>query len=665
MRKHYIIATAGHVDHGKTSLIKALTGKDCDTHPEEKQRGITIYLGFSHLKLSDDVYAGIVDVPGHKDFIDTMISGIHAIDLVLFVIAADESFMPQTYEHLHILDTLGVKKGIIILTKCDLVDPELLSLAKDDIREHIANTFLEGARIITTSVVSGKHIKKVKPAILSALTHEKRRATPTPVNLDSIPLAKKYTKSHQIHSTSPTYFRLYPDRFFQVRGFGSVVTGTVRSGSIAKNLPLYIVPGDKEIRIRRIEAYGAETERVRTGQRASLNLTNFAKEDYKPGIMLCDHKYTTTDLIDVEMSLFDGVSPLNVWSTVEFHIATVQSQARIHLIDTDKLCSGKTCLAQIHLERPITACYGDKFIIRNTSGVQTLGGGRIVDAFPLHHRRRTEKVKQLLAQRTSGNLVDLICTEIEKSIKPVSLEQISYRFMDSRLLQSINLELLASKLPDKYLTYGDLFWLSSEQIKLSRKIVKFLSIAHKNNPMYEDGKPLEDLVALLGDFPERTRPLITKRILDQLIAENQIELRHQTYALTSHKVNLSKTDFININWVDQYLLNQKMKTPLMSDLTEKCKYRGVDEKRLKQILLYLIAKKKVVYQNGEYLHTEIVNPIRTKLLEYLKHHPEGCSVSEFRDLIDGNRKICVVLLNIFDREGIITRDDEDRRHLAG
>jgi len=171
-RKHYIIATAGHVDHGKTSLIKALTGKDCDTHPEEKQRGITIYLGFSHIKLSEDVYAGIVDVPGHKDFIDTMISGINAIDLVLFVIAADESFMPQTYEHLNILNTLGVKKGIIILTKCDLVDKELLQLAKEDIRERVANSFLAHAPIITTSVVTGKHIKKVKPAILSMLVSD-------------------------------------------------------------------------------------------------------------------------------------------------------------------------------------------------------------------------------------------------------------------------------------------------------------------------------------------------------------------------------------------------------------------------------------------------------------------------------------------------------------
>jgi len=663
MRRHYVIATAGHVDHGKTSLVLALTGKDCDTHPEEKQRGITIYLGFSHIQLADEVHAGIVDVPGHKDFIDTMISGIHGIDLVLFIIAADESFMPQTYEHLQILQTLGVKTGIIIITKCDLVDKDLLYLAKDEVREKVTGTFLENARIITTSVVTGKNIDKIKPAMLSALSRVKRPRL-HPMQLSAITPATRYKRSYNLSTITPSFFRYYPDRFFQVRGFGSVVTGTVRNGSLSKNQPLYVVPGFKEVKVRSMEAYGNETEEIKHGQRASLNLTNFTKEDYTKGIMLSDRPYNTTSLIDVELALFDGVPTLSLWATVEFHTSTIQSQARLHLIDKDKLPAGQNCLAQIHLDKAVGICYGDTFIIRNSSGVQTLGGGRVIDAFPLHHRRRTEKVKELLAMRSHGSLADLISTEIEKTIKPISLDQIANKFMDSRIsLLRYQPDFFTGKLLDKYTTYGDWFWLQSEQDKLEVKVEKFLQVAHKNNPMDENGKSAEELYTIIHDFPEASRLLIMQRVLQKMMSMGQVELRHGTYALTTHKVNLTHKDYVNINWIDQYLLNQKMRTPLMSDLTDKCKTRGIDEKRLKQILFYLIARKRVIYYNGEYLHAQIVNPVRTKLIEYLKQHPEGCSVSQFRDLIGGNRKICVILFNIFDKEGIITRDEDDRRHL--
>ncbi|MCL1827715.1 MAG: selenocysteine-specific translation elongation factor, partial [Candidatus Cloacimonetes bacterium] len=257
MRNHYTIATAGHVDHGKTSLIKALTGKDCDTHPQEKLRGITIHLGFSYLKLSEDVNVGIVDVPGHKDFIDTMISGINGIDLVLFIIAADEGFMPQSYEHLQILKVLGVPRGVIVLTKCDLVDEETLFYATEEVKEKTRGSFLENAPIIKTSIFESEYIEKLKALILCELNH------PAPGTEDKF-LSLLYNL--------PAPFRYYPDRFFTVKGVGTVVTGTVLSGTFTKKKPLYTLPLNREIKVRKIEVYGEDIETISAGQRASLNL---------------------------------------------------------------------------------------------------------------------------------------------------------------------------------------------------------------------------------------------------------------------------------------------------------------------------------------------------------------------------------------------------------
>jgi selenocysteine-specific elongation factor len=637
MRKNYILATAGHVDHGKTSIIRSLTGFDCDTHPEEKKRGITIHLGFTHIELADDVQAGIIDVPGHQDFIDNMISGINGIDLVIFIIAADESFMPQTFEHLNICQMLGVRRGIIILTKSDLVDEEMLEYAKLEIKENVENTFLYDAPILTTSAITGLNIDLIKPTILEQLQLPDR----------------DYDKQNSIQHLP--FFRLYPDRFFQIAGFGSVLTGTVLSGKLSRNQPLYGIPGESEFRIRRMEAYGHEVDCIEQGQRASLNLTNFEKGDFRKGLMLCDKPYPTTSLIDVELKLFTGVRQLDIWSNVEFYISTIQTQGRIHLMNVDRLFPGEQCFAQIHLDKAIPVCFGDKFIIRNTSGVQTLGGGVVIDAFPLHHRRRTEKVKKLLNQRVSGCFMDLLCTELEKSIKPISLIQI-YNKLRLATVENIDWE----KLPDIYTRYEDWFWLLKEQVKLEKRIARYLQVAHKHNPMDPHGKPIDDFYSLLVDFPEGCRSIVMRAILNNLCQIGTLEARQNTFALSTHKVVLTERDHVQINWVEQFLLNQNMKTPLWSEMLYRGSKHDIDETKLKRILFFLVGRKRVYHFNGEYIHTQIIDPIRMKFLHFLHKKPEGCTVAEFRDLIGGNRKICVILLNIFDDEGIIIRSDDMR-----
>ena len=644
LRLNYTIATAGHVDHGKTTLIKHLTGKDCDTHPEEKKRGITIHLGFSHINLSDNIVAGIIDVPGHKDFIDTMISGINGIDLVLFIVAADEGFMPQTFEHLQILNVLEIKKGLILITKCDLVDNETLSLLEEDIKTNVKNTFLENATIIPISVKSGINIDNLKPQILKSL----------------IPHTSSFLPPSEFRIPHSA-FRLYPDRFFQVKGFGSVITGTVLGGEITKNKPLYTIPKNKEIKIRNIEAYGKSIEHISQGQRASLNLANFNKDDFEKGIMLCEHPYEATAIIDVELSLFSDTQPLAKWSRAEFHTATIETQVSIRLIDKEKLFPNEKCLAQIYLDKPIPVCFGDKFIIRNTSGTASLGGGKIIDAFPVYHRRKTERVKSLLKLRLSNSLTDIISSEIEKDIIPISIETIS-----NRLCIRINDDQIGD-LADSYTKYNNWLWLKKEQDKLENKIANYLKVAHKANPLDYSGKSPEEFTALIstnslsfGEGRGEVKTLILKSVIDNMLTNEVIVKRGKTYALSTHKVMLDKNDYIKINWVDQFILNQKMKVPLWSELKERSEIQGIDEKRLKQILGYLIGRKRIILHDGEYVHKFIVERARTKLLEYLNNHPEGITVAEFRDLINSNRKMCILLLSIFDKEGLTVRNGDTR-----
>ena len=641
MRKNFIIATAGHVDHGKTSLIQALTGKDCDTHPEEKKRGITIHLGFSHIKLSDELYAGIIDVPGHKDFIDNMISGINGIDMVLFVVSADEGFMPQSLEHLQILNMYGVKKGVIVITKCDLVSSENFEIVKEEIRENFIGSFLENAPVIGISVRSGINIELLKKSLFTVLSEQYN------------------TKTLSISN----HFRLYPDRFFQIKGFGSVVTGTVLSGQLVKSNILYSVPSNKEYKIRKLEAYGNDTDVIIQGQRASINISNLSKEDFERGMMLCTEPYTLTTLIDVELSLFNNadIKFLNQWATVEFYVATIQCQCKIHIIDEDKLLPGEMCFAQIHLNRAIAVCYGDKFIIRNSSGINTLGGGRILDAFPLHHKKRTEKVKKLLQLRATEGIKHLILAEVEKSVKALSIDQIYKK------LYLNNIEPISEFDYESVFMGNDggitWFWNKNIHEKLGDKIVKYLQIAHKQNPLSNLGKNIDEFTLIAKDFPDGSKIIVIKSILDTLIKRELIENRKKTYALKSHHVHLEQEDHIKINWVDQYILNQRLTVPLWSELLEKANKKNIHEKKLKQMLVYLISIKRIIHFDGEYVHSIVVNQARQKLLEYLLQHSAGITGAEFRDLLNGNRKMALLLLNIFDSENIIIRI-EDKRYIT-
>ncbi len=633
------MGTAGHIDHGKTSLVKSLTKIDCDTHPEEKLRGITINLGFAHITLPNQMQIGIVDVPGHSDFVNTMIAGACGIDFVMFTIAADSGVMPQTIEHLQIMDLLGIKSGFIALTKADLVDNELLEIAKDEIREAVSGTFLQDAPIIPTSVKTKQGLEEVIKKI-EAIS-------------ESLP-----------ERSQGEIFRMYIDRIFTVSGFGSVVTGSVLSGSISNYDNVYMLPGAKELRIRKMERYKKETKQIFSGDRASLNLVGLERDQFKRGMMLSDRVIQSTTMIDCKLKLFSESHTIPLWSQVIFLSGTYQTQARLHLLDSNRLEPGSIALAQIHLSEKAVLQTGDPFIIRNSSGDRTLGGGTIIDAYPLKHRRRPSKLIKELENIATGDVPALILQELKKRMRAVSHQEIAtiLNCAESEILKSIS-----ESLSDEIITIpgkeSAFLMLRQEKEKLRAKIIRHLQTFHKRNPLDDGGRTTEELMGIFGLQRDVTNEQVLKLILSELERENQLKRVRQTWALADHNVRLEEDEERQVSFVANFIASCGMRVPLMSRLIPASEEIGISETKLKQILRLLVNKSKVYNIDGNFIWAELVDKYRKTLLEHLNQTKEGITVAQFRDLIDGNRKLCLLLLAQYDTEGVTVRKG-DYRHIT-
>jgi selenocysteine-specific elongation factor len=637
--KHLIMGTAGHIDHGKTTLIKTLTGFDCDTHKEEKLRGITINLGFTHLDLPGGESLGIVDVPGHADFVNTMVAGASGIDFVMLVVAADAGVMPQTVEHLQIMDILGIKQGIIVITKTDLVDDILLEMASEEVRESVEGTFLQDAQILPVSAQTGTGVEN--------LLHK---------------LAEMEAQIPQ--RSSGEVFRMFIDRIFSVPGFGTVVNGSALSGNIHKNEKVYLLPSAKNLRIRRIERHGQEVQEVISGDRASLNLTGLDRADFQRGMLISDRVLQSTTMIDAKLKLFNHNRRFEIWTQVIFLLGTYRTQARVHLIDSNHLEAGETAIVQIHLEKPLIAQYGDNFVIRSSSSDITLGGGEIIDVHPLHHRRRPEKLIKSLHQVVEGELPELIAAEIRKRIAPVSHE---YMADILNISPQKVLEIVAQELPQDIIAMPskDTVYLMKheDREKWEGRILRHLKTYHKRNPMDDKGRTFEELMGLFGVNRDSTTESILRLILDELTQQNKLKRVEHTWARAEHKVVLSAKEKQQVSFVKNYLKNCGVHVPLLSKLIPLANKKQIGENKLRQILRLLVNNGQAYNIDGNFLHADLVEEFRKKLLQYLVEHKEGSTVANFRDLIGGNRKICLLLLNLFDSEGVTVRKG-DYRHLT-
>ena len=635
--KHIIMGTAGHVDHGKTELIKALTGTDCDTHKEEKRRGITINLGFTHLLLSNGEKIGIIDVPGHRDFVNTMVSGVSSIDFAVLVVAADSGIMPQTREHLQIMNIIGLQRGIIAVTKTDIADPELIDLAEEELAELVKGTFLEACPMIRLSSTTGDGIDRLKQAIES-LTRE-------------IP-----------NRPGGQVFRLFIDRIFSVSGHGTVVTGTVTSGVLRTGTEVYLLPPNKKLRVRRLERFGTETEEVVAGDRASMNLTGLSRDDFRRGMIISDRIVPSTRIIDVELRLFrHGRRLPKIWNQVLFHIGTYEQQARVHLIDKDVLNEGDTALAQIHLEYPCIAQMEDRFVIRSTSGDTTLGGGVVIDAHPLHHRRRTEKLRKDLSTIARGGLAERLSSEVNKQPGVTTYREIAERL--NAAPEEVLAEISASAPCDImiYKNGEDVLLVSeSRHTDLTERLLRRIAEYHKRNPLDAKGLRLDEMATMLQ--LERGTPGegLLKLMVGRLEEQKKIKPVQQTWALFDHSVKLDRDMNRQIQFMEDYLKKCGMKTPHTSELKAAAENEGIREKNLDSILHYLVERKSLYFIDGSYIHSSVVDSSRAHLLAALAGGNKGVTVAEFRDIVKGNRKICLLLLSLYDNEGIVQRSGDIR-----
>ena len=396
--KNIIIGTAGHVDHGKTTLIKALSGIDTDRLEEEKKRGITIELGFAHIPNDEGYNIGVIDVPGHEKFIKNMLAGIGGIDFVLFVVAADEGIMPQTREHFEILNALGIDDGIIAVTKTDMVEEEWLEMLLEEVDDYFRGTFLEGKPVIPVSAQTGDNIETLREAIIAKCDRENKRREEREL------------------------FRLPVDRVFTMPGFGTVVTGTLVDGTVRVGDDIMIYPhrgegpngtDGRKVKVRGIETYGHETDQAVAGQRTAINLAAVGKDDISRGdVLAARDAVTVTNMLDVRLKMFSDADRVVLNnSRVHLYSGAAEVLAKVILLDRDALSAGEECYAQLRLEEPMALRRGDRFIIRFYSPIITVGGGRILDALPLKHKRNREEVLEGMDILASGSISEIIAAK--------------------------------------------------------------------------------------------------------------------------------------------------------------------------------------------------------------------------------------------------------------
>ncbi|MFH1874520.1 MAG: selenocysteine-specific translation elongation factor [Pseudomonadota bacterium] len=633
--KHLILGTAGHVDHGKTALVKALTGFDCDTHPQEKKRGITINLGFAHLNLPE-YKIGIVDVPGHQDFIHNMVAGASGLDLAMLVVAADEGVMPQTKEHLEIMQALKIKKGLVALTKIDLAEKDVALIAEDEVKNLVQGSFLENCPILQVSAQTNEGLDQLKIEIAKLAGQVDLRE-------------------------SGEVFRMFVDRFFNAKGFGPVVNGTVLSGQLKPEDKIFILPANNnQFRVRRLEQDRQEVNQISAGCRASLNLVGLDLKEFRRGQIISDRFLPDTNLVDAKLTLFKNNKQLELWSRVNFHLGTFETEARVHLLDQNELKSGNTAVVQIHLDKSCVIMPGDCFIIRNTSKDLTLGGGEIIDAAPLHHRRRQPQLIATIIKRASGALTEFIAHEVNKRCGPIS----SLEIADSLNVSSAKIQEVLAELPLDILCFPGqeetILIPKTKAISFEKKLLKTIAAAHRKNPLDPKGKSIPELKGILG----LNKRLVEERFLNLLCQKmeqaGQIKLVAHTWALKEHEVKLEKDFEQKIAAVEKMLKAYQMQTPLMSEMLPQAAKLGLDEERFKQVLHYLINQNKVYKIEDNYVHAEIVDTCREKFLQTLAKEKQGLTVAEFRNLIQGNRKISLLLLSQYDQEKVCYRQGDRR-----
>ena len=627
--KNIIIGTAGHVDHGKTTLIKALSGIDTDRLEEEKKRGITIELGFAHIPNDAGYNIGVIDVPGHEKFIKHMLAGVGGIDFVLFVVAADEGIMPQTREHFEILNALGINDGIVAVTKTDMVEEDWLEMLLEEVDEYFKGTFLDGKPVIPVSAATGEGIEELKKEIIAKCDRENKRRE------------------------EKELFRLPIDRVFTMQGFGTVVTGTLMDGNVSVGEDVMIYPEGKKAKVRGIQTYGKDTNVAVAGQRTAINLSGVSKDDISRGdIAAYPDAVTVTSMIDTELSIFsssDRVVLNN--SRVHLYCGSDEVLCKVILLDRDALSAGETAYAQLRLEEPAAVRRGDRFIIRFYSPVITVGGGRILDTQPLKHKRNRDEVLAGMRVLSEGSISEIIYSKaggrrfIRKYELAHELGLLSHE-MDAACesgLEDGSLILL----PDGTL-------ISDERSAFMREgTERLINGYHAENPL-ADGIPRQELLSRLKKTWFTDDDKLVQAFLKYLLAQGIVEDRGKSIAISGFSIEYTE---------EQKALKDRIAGMYAEAGIEMLKNDEVfalypDIRIVRAMLEDLEAEGQIVKVNPSYyISTEGWD----KAVETARSMGGSFTLAEYRDSLGTSRKYAAELLPAMDRAGITVFNGENRK----
>jgi selenocysteine-specific elongation factor len=624
--KRVILGTAGHIDHGKSQLVKALTGIDTDRLKEEKQRGISIELGFAFLDLGD-VRLGIVDVPGHEKFVRQMVAGSGGIDIAALVIALDEGVMPQTLEHLDILRLLDIKTGIVVLTKLDLVDEELAYLAEDDAKQAITGTFLESAPMVKVSSKTGEGIDELKEVLRQ--------------------LALKVTEK-PIHGL----LRLPVDRVFTIKGHGTVVTGTLISGTVSVGDEIEILPEGLRTTVRSIESHNRMEPMAYPGERVAINLRNVEQtEIHRGNVLTHPDDYRPSYIMDVKLKALER-APLKIQTgkKVRLHHYTSEVEARVILPDITELEAGTEVAAQLRTVAPIVPASGDRFVIRALSPSITLGGGTVLNPRAAKLKARTTKT---FLEQTHEEDADIVSALVRSAgIGGVTRNQLlglsgfSAKKLD-KVLDHLKTsgKIIRFDQTDQRLIHKDFFHL------FQNKTLEKLQTFHKAHPLKEGISKQE----LRSTIPGSEK--LFRKILDNLVSKNEVVDQGMTIRLASHEVQLKETEKDIRNELLMLISRGHNAPPILKDILSTVK---ADQKQVKSLLAILEKENKIVRVREDlYFSTEFVNEIKNKLIKFVKERG-GITPSQFNEITKSSRKYNIPLLEYFDRVRFTMRVGDQR-----
>ncbi len=623
-RKKRVVGTAGHIDHGKTSLVRALTGIDTDRLPEEKRRGITIDLGFASW-FTDDYQIGFVDVPGHERFVKNMLAGIGGIDSVLLVVAADESIMPQTREHFAICRLLGIPTGLVAITKSDLVEREMLDLVRIEIEELVAGSFLAGKPIVPVSSTTGAGLDEVRAAILASVAAVDDRDATTRV------------------------FRLPIDRVFTMKGFGSVITGTTYSGRVRVDDEVEVLPGGKRSRARAVQVHGQPREDASAGERTSMNLADIPLEELHRGQQIV-HPETLrpSPVITVKVELLPDAKPLKEQTRIRFHHLSAELLGTIRFVDTTEgeLRPGASAFAQIRLEAPVVAVAGDRFVVRRYSPAFTIGGGVILDAHLAKLSRGTRpEILETLASGTLHERVELIAKL--QGLRGLTIDEAQARTG----IRAPTLTKELRKVPN-VVSVGSTLLHHDVLADFRRRAIEFLQGYFKTNKMAVNVPK--------GEFVQKLIPAgaPVNFLLGDLANEKIAVVQGDALDIPGRSKTLGGAEGELARAIEARFAEAGLQTPAVSEIIKAIPQKP---KVIEGVIAYLVKQGTLVrLADGVYLHRDVVAGARETLAT---KKGQTIDVGAFKDLFGISRKVAIPLLEFFDKEGTTKRIGDARQVL--